>query len=769
MSQTTPNSETVQVIAPDGTRGSVPVSQYAKASQMGYKLVDDKTLAGEAQTRMLGEHPVQAGIEGLARGASFGLSDVLAKSSGKDMQTLQRLKEANPIAAGAGEFAGMAIPSLLTGGAATAVTKGVAAKVAAKSLATRIAARGLAGAGVGAVEGAAFGAGQAISEDALGEADLTAEHLLSRMGYGALFGGAVGGALGAAAPALGAAKNKISEFASKEGGLVSRIREGLDSASKTRALKTASPDQRTMDKLVAKYGNQADEIAGDIMRGNNILKKRLAANSIDEVHTNVSAARKEIGSKIGEFRKKISSAAQEGDGVDVHNIISEMRAGLDKSASGAQITKRIESHLDGIEQRFAKQPMASIKEIQQEIKGLDGALPKNAHFTQEPSAYVESMKSLRAKLNEAADAASEKVAKRSFSPDDFQLYKQAKKEYGVLSDINKGTFKGVGRDIKNRVMSPTDYGATIGASVLTGNPVTGILAGVGHHVVRKYGSNVGSMLLERAAKLQWLASESSIVNREVGQSVQRYLKRIASPLATATRTTTRYGAATAGEAPRKVANVRQEYKDRVAEVKRITSDPVAMAGRVSDASQSLSDAAPKIAGALQQKAVTAASFLASKLPAEQHGSLLNLGKKDYEPSDAEVAKWMRYERAVRDPQSIMKDLDSGKLTVESVEAMKAVYPQMYQNIVMNLTEHLADIRESVPYDKRIQLGMLFNVPTDATLEPETFKAIQAAVSASGEQEQGSGMVKPSQGGVGKLSLASRSGSVSNSLAKGLDK
>lgn len=157
---------------------------------------------------------LKAGLAGAARGASFGLSDQALVHSGLvKPDTLQGLKDENPASSFAGEMAGVVAPAFLgdeaglvgaVSKAGSAVEKGaVALAPEATSVAGNIlksAATKAAGFGT---EGAAYGLGQSISEDALGDHDLLSQHTLSNIGLSAALAGGIGSALGAGMGAIG--------------------------------------------------------------------------------------------------------------------------------------------------------------------------------------------------------------------------------------------------------------------------------------------------------------------------------------------------------------------------------------------------------------------------------------------------------------------------------------------------------------------------------------------------------------------------------------
>jgi hypothetical protein len=199
-----------------------------------------------------------ASIFGASRGLTLGLSDYagveLSRAIGGDeaaesaRQTLEGHKTANPWASGIGEAAGALAPALVTGGGSLAATGAEGAATAAReagtlakvggailkyspsglvNLAAEAAERGIASAATkvlvgeaaestlaklvvkgiekgagGAVYGALGGLGSEVSEDVLGDKEITGEKLAGAMGHGALFGTMIGAGFGVGGQAL---------------------------------------------------------------------------------------------------------------------------------------------------------------------------------------------------------------------------------------------------------------------------------------------------------------------------------------------------------------------------------------------------------------------------------------------------------------------------------------------------------------------------------------------------------------------------------------
>lgn len=121
-----------------------------------------------------------AGLEGTLRGATLGASDVAETKLGFSTPEAMRARQTeNPWTAGIGNVAGGAGLLALTGGAAAPIEAGLGSGLAARAL------------GYGA-EGAIFGAGNAVSDAALGDPDMNAQKILAHIGLGAAFGAGLG-------------------------------------------------------------------------------------------------------------------------------------------------------------------------------------------------------------------------------------------------------------------------------------------------------------------------------------------------------------------------------------------------------------------------------------------------------------------------------------------------------------------------------------------------------------------------------------------------
>lgn len=193
---------------------------------------------------------------------TFGASDALFRSIAGDQYdtVFGEAAEVNPGVATAGELTGaFAGPiDLLTGGVGGKVLG--ATKLGSKLAKGGLLSRSLLSGAGNAIEGGAFGAGNAIREAINGKADLTAERLLQQVGLGALFGGAVG----SAAPAIGQAiTRKIDDLtlssARAATGLSTLSREGAESLADAGVI---AAGRRTSDVAAAAGGKVPEPDSG---------------------------------------------------------------------------------------------------------------------------------------------------------------------------------------------------------------------------------------------------------------------------------------------------------------------------------------------------------------------------------------------------------------------------------------------------------------------------------------------------------------------------
>jgi hypothetical protein len=167
----------------------------------------------------------------------------------------------------------------------------------------------------------------------------------------------------------------------------------------------------------------------------------------------------------------------------------------------------------------------------------------------------------------------------------------------------------------------------------------------------------------------------------------------------------------------------KDYDKRLNSLAEMASSPAKLEEHLAKVTEQFGDN-EALTEMLQGKVIAAQSFLLEKAPKsnihEPYGA-----QKQYKPSDQELARWNRYIRAVDNPLTILEDMRGGILTPESVEAVKAIYPQLYEKIVMKANEHLAKSKKPLSIQAKIQVATLMGVPVSSALSPQLMKILQS--------------------------------------------
>lgn len=366
-----------------------------------FQLETEDRAAERAAQREFGDAPIRAGLAGAARGATLGLSDVAGEQLGfgDELAELQRRNEGASLG---GEVVGSLLPFLVPGGQAatgarlagegaslargggvlTRMLRGASAPArAAEGLGLlaergtaallgegataggRILRRTLATSAGGAAEGAAFGAGQVLSEEALsgGNYDALGERLVAGAGSAALFGAGAGGLLGGTGALLGegtaAARRYGSElieraFASTTGttlrpGVAELYERGADLAAGAGALVTGR--DRGFIRQALDLGPEGQRTRDIIRRGDDVLEEG-TRRLVPELNAAEVAGRHArdfwgYGLKRQQVRGMVSADAIDGQIAAVQQAVAAARAatddilanpGLYRSGTGAQ-------------------------------------------------------------------------------------------------------------------------------------------------------------------------------------------------------------------------------------------------------------------------------------------------------------------------------------------------------------------------------------------------------------------------------------------------
>lgn len=654
--------------------------------------------------------------------AAFGFGKGLAvkgaeffggKQAGRDVaEGIQSYDEANPNAAIAGQVAGLAIPIVgeLAGGSsaaaraaralgapgravgavAGAAERGVAGLVGegATSFLGRAAQKAIPMAARGAIEGGAFGAGQAYSEAALGDHELTAENLVGAIGHGALIGGAVGGSFGLGSAVGTAAREGLAAAASKVdlGGLAER-----------KAFESLGAKMRDFAKL-GKTAEMSETRAREI--GRTLLDQGIVKGSdgIESIAQKAAAKTEELGSKLGKMVEDLDAKAAIKPSVDTiaKRASDEIVTRLEGMTGQGPLAGKVKSIVDDFVAKTEANP--TFTNIRTQRKAIDDLINYNKLSDMGLSAELKGVRNIiEDEFTKAGEAASKELG-GSFAAE----YKATKKLYSQVktaADIANG-------EVMKQAAAPSVGFRDLMTSGALGGGLTGIAGAMASRAIRERGDQMAASLLNS------MAGVSRRVETDMSSSLEKFFSKSESKAAPVSTT--------------KGESLKTSYQKRVAAVSEAASNPQRTVDRITRTLGTIADVAPKTATAIAATTQRATEFLMTKVPGN-HVNTRSL-TPHLEPvsvNDAEMSKFLRYDRAVTKPDSVFTDLQAGKLSREAVEAFRYNFPKRYEKIQSKAIQLLTEQKNKLPYAKRLQLGILLDIPSDASLDRGFISSMQA--------------------------------------------
>jgi hypothetical protein len=343
---------------------------------------------------------------------------------------------------------------------------------------------------------------------------------------------------------------------------------------------------------------------------------------------------------------------------------------------------------------------SAIKNYVQSTRDLSEAIGRSWELPPEKAAHV-------ARVGQSAEAfgGTLKKAENALTlANQFQALRQA--ESGSAADMVTGALVGGG------------FGGPLGAAV---GAVGGALAKPANTIAR-------------LAALERLMQKADL---RIGASIRGFFRSTGRKTEPASlRIGSRYGLATSTADER--AATSESFMRAVAHITELATNPSSASKRMGDSLAGLDQSAPGTSAALSAQTMRVTSFLASKMPVGMRDPFALHPGTPLMVSESEKARFLRYVAAANDPTTVLEDLQHGRVSPEGVEALRACYPKLYDEVRSRIVEEYVSQKSDLPYAKRVQLGVLFDAPTDSTLDPDFLRAIagpQASASAEAEQQQ----------------------------------
>lgn len=564
----------VAVLDPQGRYGHIPSDQLASAQSQGYAVASQQQIdeANKSDLYKVGESlynigdTAEAGLHGILRGATAGLSDLAGKklrdvtegaSSGEQFANeIARMKAEHPTASTAGEVTGM-VGGALTGGAEAGLAArlspmgliGAAGDVAerglgrlgAESVLGRAALKGAKLAVRGGVENALYSGVQEVSEESLGKPELNAEKIFAATAHGAEGGALLGGALGVGGSLIGSGLGGLANVASRNA-------DKLSSMANEQRWRALDPLKKFTEQVNARVEGGTDA-AGEVLGKYSIVPSDIAGaareGNIEAIAPKIDTALEAVGKRLGELHET-SGAELSLKSIDdaFEKTVAPLRrkGGFDNIVNSLDAYKKslYEKLVPNWEELTTKGPIDTAEinvPIQDAIfqrKALDQLVYKETKAL-DPNLRVEALRDMRAGFEDVIVNAFDDAAKASGNPGAKAELLGLKKDYQVLSIAQDAAETSTSRMATNRNFSMSDYmsggtGAHIGASIgglvggAPGAALGGMVGGAAGAAINRFGRERGNAIaaaaLDRAAAFGGKA-RVSVRLPEAAQALER--------------------------------------------------------------------------------------------------------------------------------------------------------------------------------------------------------------------------------------------------------
>lgn len=837
----------IEVMGPDGKFATISSENTLDYLKNGYDYVRPMITEEEKRKRQqYGDSPLTTIGLGALDSTTLGTSNhILTRTGLTTAEALREYKNRNPEANIVGQIVGILGLSLLTsgiGGAAAAGstaarTAGGAAKLArflpamqvakmgqtvnktlqgTKAL-TTLAAKGVAGKaaakaismGAGsAVEGAFWGAKELVTENALGEADITAQKLATYMGTGALWGGTFGAGLAGGGELVKSGLVKTGNMAKRAGTLIKSKTDVLDWLNLEDMKKDANmrvilgnrakPWRDIADK---KLRQEADGFLDDF------FKKHGYGKTTRKFAELIGQEREEIGAKIGKLVDDMD--ALQGSisrdnfvtGAKLANIVEGLRGTLGpKNAVSAPSHK----FLDNVVRDWANRgdDIVSFRELRVVRQQLDNALTGEAV----EGTTKQAKRLLRKLYNDTADEYSDKLIKAHGSKigySDMGAYRRLRRDYSAVSELDKTINQRAAAEAHSPILGMKDLlAAQLGSAISRGGAgvtgagvglavggIPGALVGAGaglalNKAIKNYGDDVAAYLINRVSKLGMMEAAANTVTRKIDNTIVNTVRSITAEPGRMAKAAQSVAGAVGAKMPKPDIDTQKvikdmgygkrmpttveilgTYEERLDELAEFASNPEYLMEKLAEHTAEIGQYAENIAGEMAATAARAAQYLYENAPKPPIKPAASFATK-WRPPLSEVYRFNRLDRVVNNPYHLTQALQTRTLTKDMVQAVQTVHPALYQEMVEKLMNGLVDVNKPIPRKYRKTLATFLGQPIDTANNPDIYRTMWGISSGGTEEEEAAqkpqGGIK--SGGSSKVNLASGTQSEMNRLS-----
>jgi hypothetical protein len=725
----------VNVIGPNGERGSVPGTELQQAIQTGFRLEtsQEQRIGDYLQANSGSTGAAKVGVGKALSELAFGVPEIAYQhlAPKEDVEEWEALKEAHPVASGVGSAVGFGGSMLYGGPLFQAASK--AGKVAEGAMLA-----GKAGAGVArklaasaakmGVEGAVLSAPQVVTEAALGDPKEAAEHLAFGLGAGATLG-AAGQIAHWSVKGLG----KLASGALEHFGVEAGAANPLKSLSETQAFRSLMHSQDARGTKLAEQLPDGAKGLGRYVLDNDLLRQ--SGESFEKYAARVAERKDSVGKAIGAEYKALDAAGAVGPTADSlatrleKEVIEPLRMKSTRRTEVARLeafkddflqASRLQSDMRGAAPN-SPQALADLWETRKDL---------SAKIYQEGKAALGNPSPIDKefdKFRRILDDSIESSAGPKFKAEIGEL----NNDYRHLSTLEDIVETSVTRETKNRSLSLSDYltGGHAGIGLAMHSPISG-LGGLGVAIGHKWARENGNQLVARYAdKLGTFWAHRAVTQGNKAMALVPQAFTSAALGEKSEQAALNGFHLFLGEGATSKSD-EQNFHDVAQRLTEVAQNPAKAQAHVQAVGEVLANGAPQVSQAYAAHELAKAQWLWSQLPKPPPPQPFM--SNEWKPTKREVHDFKDKLQVAMDPYSIVRETARGTVTPAHVAAIKAVWPASYDRMVAEVKSWgMTNAAKKLPYQKRLAIGLMVGAQTDPSLaNVATYQANFASEAAS---------------------------------------
>lgn len=755
----------VQLTNAQGQVFNAPVDKVQQALQSGaYRMLS----AHEALQRQVSQEEqdkgtlgsVEEGARSFGNQALFGVPGIIndAMLSPEEKEKRDLIEDYHSTARTLGGIAGFGT-SMLAGGelfkgaeiAGQAVERGIlpAEQVAQASLAHSLASKA-AGA---ATQGAIAASPQVLAQAAVGDPKQAAESLLWGIGGGIALGGAeqLMQAVGKGIQSVGD-KVLSSDMA----------QEALDKVRTTSTFNVLGAERKYTNKLSTDRQGELVDFAHDT----GLIQPGMSKQDVGDA---ITAAKQAMGEGIGQHIEKADQLLQDGTkdqdlthlaftpgelGAKLQTELmtpqmqmpmnSDQKSALEKIIQSSDMIPKTmingqEVHTFADVQDFVsdlrRKWAASISKDVNDggVRGIETVSPLDA---MKSATYQVAKKALEDRVDQVAIAAKD--------TDLYGALQTAKKNYAKLAELEKYAANNQARDAGNKLLSLTDNlrmgqglasgvlaagGSALGGAVggfpgaLTGQWAGKVLGTPIDLMLKKWGENRGMVYLSNAANQAAKAGPevfTTVLASDAAKRVQATMSKVGDTLhAMALRSSLpislkaeKTGIAHLLDGNTQGLSHDQQLSKLQGRITDLATNPAAMAQVSGALTSPFQNVSPELAQAYGDKLSQSMQYLYQSMPKNTQTPQL-FAPNYWKPKPGELQAWKDKVEILANPMSALNHLHAGTLSQDHLDALKTVYPsiyQMMQNEIQTFAMKHPDVY--MPHRQQQVINKFMGNPTD---------------------------------------------------------